>query len=53
MNRDKRAILEQYYEECEGDEGWYRCKKCGVKVYATTKRAEELAKHELREHPER
>ena len=52
MNSDKQDLLEQHYEETD-DEGWYRCRECGTKVYATSSRAEELAKHELRAHSER
>jgi hypothetical protein len=54
MNNEKREVLEEYYERCEDDnEGWFRCRECGRKVYATEHRSEELALHELREHPER
>lgn len=52
MNNNLEEILEKYYEPaCE--DNWYVCRECGVKLFASEKRAEDLALHELQEHPNR
>jgi hypothetical protein len=46
----KEEIIARYYENCEDDPGFYRCQRCGQKVYAGEVRSDDLLKHEMEKH---
>ncbi|MBP1986755.1 rubrerythrin [Halolamina salifodinae] len=46
--KDEKPInerIKEQFEECESDEGWYRCKVCGVKHYYGQSRKSDLLRH--------
>lgn len=52
MDKNLKEILKKYYEPSD-EEGWYICRDCRIKLYASETRTEDLLRHEIREHPER
>lgn len=44
---DFQEVLEQNYESCEDDrDGWYRCNRCGIKIYYSDSIRRNLVEHE-------
>jgi len=49
MHTDLQEVIDRYYAETD-EEYWFRCRKCGTKVYARPNDYSDLALHEVKYH---